>query len=121
MLAAYGCMTLVPVLRRWFPDLTNVVWARQLPLLGDFGPASLIALLVLAVVGVVIYRLLNRPRIADMLIDTEGELRKVTWPSASETWTGTLAVAITVVVLLAFLTLSDTVLQLILVRAVVGG
>ena len=121
LLAGYGCMSFVPVLRRWFPDLATVTWIKQFPLLGDFGPATLIALLLLAVIGVLIHRILNRPRFADMLIETEGELRKVTWPSAGETWTGTLAVAITVVVLLAFLTLSDTVLQLILVRAVVGG
>ena len=37
-------------------------------------------------------RFLNRPRWGDMLIDMEGELKKVSWPSASDAWQSTLVV-----------------------------
>ena len=70
--------------------------------------------------AVVIHRVLNKPKCADMLIETEAELRKVTWPSMSETWAGALAVAVTVVLLLAFLTLSDHVLFTVLVQFIGG-
>lgn len=107
-LVAYGCLGgLVHVVDRW---VGAKPWLPQFPLLGKFGVGEVVALGVLAVAGFVIYRWLNRPKVADMLIDTEAELRKVTWPSAKETWAGTIAVAVTVVVLLAFLLTADTVL-----------
>ena len=44
-------------------------------------------------------------------------MRKVTWPSFAETWTGTLAVIVTVVVLFAYLFTSDLVLSFVMPRA----
>ena len=66
-----------------------------------------ISLGIVGAIGFTLYRLLNRPRVADMLIDTEGELRKVTWPTFADTWKGTLAVVVTVTFLLVFLTTAD--------------
>jgi preprotein translocase SecE subunit len=54
-----------------------------------------------------IHHVLGRPRIADALIETEAELSKVTWPTWSEAWQGTLAVTAMVIVLFVFLTLVD--------------
>lgn len=107
-LVAYGC----------FGGLRYVVdgwvgakpWVPQFPLLHKFGVGEAVAIGVVVVTGFLLYRWLNTPRVADLLIDTESELRKVTWPNAKETWTGTIAVAVTVVVLLAFLFTSDFVL-----------
>ena len=67
--------------------------------------------------GFVLHRLLNRPKAADMMIETEAELRKVTWPSATDTWTGTLAVVVTVVVMLFYLFAADLFLSFIMPRA----
>jgi preprotein translocase SecE subunit len=107
-LMAYGCLGgMVYVLDGW---IGQKPWLPMFPLLGKFGLSEVIALGVLAVFGVMIFRWLNKPKVADMLIDTEGELRKVTWPNAKETWAGTIAVAVTVLVLLAFLFSTDVVL-----------
>ena len=54
-----------------------------------------------------IHTILNRPRVADALIETEAELVKVTWPTWSEAWQGTVAVTTMVVVLFVFLTVVD--------------
>jgi preprotein translocase SecE subunit len=67
----------------------------------------LLALGALAAVAFAIHRILNRPRVADALIETEAELMKVTWPSWGEAWQGTLAVTAMVVILFAFLTVAD--------------
>ena len=111
-LLAYGCLGgLVGTLRRWMApkDLGERIepFVENLPLLGDIDTPMLLSLAVLAVGGFVIYSLLNRPSVADMLIGTEAELKKVTWPSAGETWSGTIAVIVTVVVLLGYLYIVD--------------
>ena len=119
LLAAYGCLGgLVRVLHRWIPAIAGEratdAWVQPFPLLGSFGLPQLIALLVLSVIGYWIFSVLNRPKYAELLIDTENELKKVTWPTGSETVTGTIAVALTVVVLLVFLTGADLMLGFVL-------
>ena len=44
---------------------------------------------------------------ADLLIETEAEMKKVTWPSLSETMSGSITVILTVLVLMAILALFD--------------
>ena len=56
------------------------------------------------------HRFLTRPKYADLLIDTETELKKVTWPTWPETWNSTMVVIGTVVVLLISLAVIDTAL-----------
>jgi len=109
-LTAYGCLGgFVYVVDGWFGQKP---WITQFPLLGKFGIGEALALLLLAVAGFAIYRWLNKPKVADLLIETEEELRKVTWPTAKETWAGTIAVAVTVIVLLAFLFTTDLILTM---------
>ena len=85
----------------------NLTLVEQFPLFGTLKVSTIIALVVLAVCAFITHRVLNRPKAADLLIDTEAEMRKVTWPSPSETWAGTLAVMLTVAVLFVFLTVAD--------------
>lgn len=107
-LGAYGCLGgLINVVDGW---ISQKPWLPMFPLLGKFGLSEVVALGVLAAIGFFLYRWLNKPNVADMLIETEGELRKVTWPNAKETWAGTIAVAVTVLVMLAFLFTTDIVL-----------
>ena len=107
-LVAYGCIGgLRYVVDGW---TGSKPWVPQFPLLHKFGIGEAVAVGVMVVAGIAIHTWLNRPRVADLLIDTEAELRKVTWPNAKETWTGTIAVAVTVVVLLLFLFTADFVL-----------
>jgi preprotein translocase SecE subunit len=124
LLLAYGCFTgLVFTLRDWLsglgPTFTDA-WVDKLPLIGAIDMAMAITLAFLALGGFTISRFLNRPKSADLLIETEGELRKVTWPSTGETWSGTIAVIITVVLMLCFLYASDLVLSGLLSR-LMGG
>lgn len=108
LLAAYGCLGgLIIMLDRSLSTSLNKTFVEHFPLFGTLKVSTLIALAVLGLVAFVVHRVLNRPKAADLLIDTEAEMRKVTWPSVPETWAGTLAVMLTVTVLLGFLTLAD--------------
>lgn len=65
---------------------------------------------VLALVGVwAVYRLVNYPPFADFLIDVEGEMTKVSWPSAGEIKRATVVVLVTMVTLSLVLFLYDLV------------
>jgi preprotein translocase SecE subunit len=108
LLAAYGCLGgLIITLDRSLSPSFNQTFVEQFPLFGTLKVSTLIALSVLGLVAFALHRFLNRPRAADLLIDTEAEMRKVTWPSVPETWAGTLAVMLTVVILFVFLTVAD--------------
>ncbi len=128
LLIGYGCLGgLVYELRNWFGPTVEgeqvamtEVYIKSFPLLGDLDLAMVLSLAVLAVIGIVIHSILSRPTIADMLIDTELEMRKVTWPTGGDTWTGTLAVITTVVVLLVYLWGADLVLAALMGR-IMGG
>lgn len=62
--------------------------------------------------GVVLVRvLLNREKWAELLIDTENELKRVTWPSWPETLNGSIVVVVTVVMTLVVLAGADLVLS----------
>jgi len=50
---------------------------------------------------------LNRPRLVDLLIETESEMKKVSWPSRSEAWNSSIIVVVTVVVMMGLLFLYD--------------
>lgn len=109
LLVAYGCFHgggLETVVARWMGE-SNPTLISQFPLLGQLRGSTCVALGVLAVLGFVIHALLNRPRLADALIDTENEMVRVTWPTWGETWQGTMAVTAMVAVLFVFLTVVD--------------
>lgn len=109
LLVGYGCFHsggLVDVLNSWLGE-NNPTFVETFPILGTLRLSTCIALGVWAVIGFVISRILNRPILADTLIETEGEMTKVTWPTWSETWSGSVAVAVMVAVLFVFLFLAD--------------
>lgn len=65
-------------------------------------------LLVLAVLGPIIYKLVAvKPRSSDFLIATEGEMKKVNWPSRQEVKGSTFVVIWAVVLLTLLLFTSD--------------
>jgi len=122
LLFAWGCLRpdgLVHNLRIWLSDDTP--WIDPFPLLGKLDLSMAIALGLVVIIAVVLMRVLDRPKIADMLIETESELRKVTWPAAGETWKGALDVVATVAFMLLFLTSADMVITYVLSRAMGGG
>jgi preprotein translocase subunit SecE len=85
-------------------------WSMAIHLLGEVEPAWLqyaIPALV-AVLGTwAAYRLVNYPPFADFLIDVEGEMQKVSWPSTDELKRATAVVLVTMFTLSAVLFLYD--------------
>jgi preprotein translocase SecE subunit len=58
----------------------------------NMSVAFLIGAVLLLALGLWWWRFVNRERWADLLIDMETELRKVSWPSPSDAWQSTLVV-----------------------------
>lgn len=111
-LVCYGCFRgggLVTVLDGWL-GANNTTYVQTFPLLGSLKTSTVISLALAGIAAFVIHRILNRPRVADSLIETEEEMSKVTWPTWPETWSGTMAVVGMVLVLFVFLTIIDVVL-----------
>ena len=121
-LLAYGLLDGFRLtLRGWIGDRAlNEPWIAQFPILGKLDFATFVAVALLVIGGVLIHRFLNKPKTADLLIETESELKKVTWPSLTETWNGSIAVIVTVVVLMLYLTVTDLALVFVLVKAMGG-
>jgi len=123
LLAGYGCFHgggLADNLNFWMGD-SNPTFVDPFPLLGTLKASTCVALAVWTVVGLVLRQILNRKRIADALIDTEGEMQKVTWPSWGETWQGTMAVAVMVGVLFFYLFACDLGLASVMQMLLGGG
>ncbi|MBN1505223.1 MAG: preprotein translocase subunit SecE [Sedimentisphaerales bacterium] len=81
----------------------------------DWSPwiVFLVPLVVFCVIGVGIYWLLNKQSVADFLIASEGELKKVNWSSKKEVAVSTFVVIVVVVLMAALLGATDMVFQLV--------
>lgn len=114
LLTAYGTLSssFILILKGWLTaaGAGTEIWVEQVPILGNFGPATLVALVLQAIIGLILYRLLSRPKTVDYLIETEEEMKRVVWPSWKDTWSGASAVIVTVLVMLFFLLAVDWVL-----------
>jgi len=66
----------------------------RVPLIGSITIMKLISLVVLALGMLLLHLVLNGHKTADILIDTEQEMRKVSWPSRSEVKSATVVVII---------------------------
>ncbi len=92
-------------------------WARKdlgatIPVLEiPVSPALLIAAAVFVLIALSLRSWLNRPKAAELLIDTEGEIRRVTWPSWPDTLNGSIVVIVTVVAMLLILSAADFLLS----------
>ncbi len=106
----YGCKALRETLSGLSPSLGAPISEgfRRLPVVGvELTPAFLIASACFVGGLIVAKRIQDKPKNADLLIETETELRKVTWPSAQEVFNSSLVVVVCVVVLMAFLAGAD--------------
>ena len=93
----------------------------RIPVAGvDLSPAFLISFSLFLVGLAFIHRWQQRPRVADLLIDTEAELRKVTWPKGSEVWNAALIVILFVVLLGVFLAATDAILYRVMRYLILG-
>lgn len=112
ILIFYGCTSLHTYLPRLWGGLGRPIWSgARIPVLGlDLTPSLLIAALLLAGGLTLLYRWLEKPKNADLLIETEAELRKVTWPTVDDAVKSSMVVIVCVVFLMGFLAACDFVL-----------
>lgn len=110
-LAFYGCMSLHVELSSRFGGVLGAPLIDSMPRIPVLGWKLTAALLISGVVlGAVLYglhRWMQTPKMADLLIETESELRKVTWPTFGEAVNSSLVVIFCVVFLMAFLAGAD--------------
>jgi preprotein translocase subunit SecE len=107
----WGCRSLNLQIAEWFPALRRPLGDFTIPVLGiDLSPAFLIAMVVFAIGIFALWRWSETPKIADLMIETELELRKVTWPTMPEVVNSSIVVIVCVAVLMVFLAGSDFIL-----------
>ncbi len=107
LLVAFGCTSLV--------DAIGASWWQQghiLPRVPFFefeiNNGELISFLVFLAGSFGVYVLvINHPVVADFLIETEGELRKVSWPEMNEFFNATIVVLLAIFLIAMFLALAD--------------
>lgn len=111
ILIFYGCTSLYTTLLGYWPNQMATPFTASMPKIPVLGlPLNLAMVISTAVLGVsvwALYRVLERPKTADVLIDTESELRKVTWPTVPEAVRSSFVVIVCVLFLMAFLAGAD--------------
>ncbi|MFT7484623.1 MAG: preprotein translocase SecE subunit [Candidatus Paceibacteria bacterium] len=123
ILIFYGCVSLRQELAGFYPiQLGQRLWeGGRIPIVGiDVTPAFLIASVTLLAAMTLLFRWTESPKIADSLIDTESELRKVSWPTLPEAIQSSVVVMITVVVLMVILAGADYLLGRVVSRLLIG-
>jgi preprotein translocase SecE subunit len=98
---AVGCLVVFGAIRFFatFNRRDRGVLMRDLPVIGDLTVYKVTAI-VLATIGLLAtWWFLNRPKNAELLIETEQEMRKVSWPTLPEVWNATVIVAMVTVTL----------------------
>lgn len=111
ILIFYGASSLKDLLTQEFEGLSGTIGGLRIPILGmPLTPALLISALVLGLGLFLLYRWEETPKNADLLIETENELKRVTWPTLEEAINGSWTVILTVLFLMGFLFASDVVL-----------
>ena len=123
LLILYGCRSFYMILPTWWVKLGQPLISAQpkIPILGwNLNGALLIAGLLLGITWFLLYRWQQTPKVADLLIDTEVELTKVTWPTMSDAVNSSLVVVGVVLFLMAFLAGMDAMLGWWATRVLLG-
>ena len=64
---------------------------------------------------------INRPKLGGLLIDTETEMKKVTWPSWRDSFNSSLVVLVAVIFFMLFLGATDIVMNFVFSKIIFGG
>ena len=108
LLLFYGCHSLHNELVGRVDALKAPLGGLRIPIVGiELTPAFLIVAPLFCLGTFFTYRWLEKPKSADLLIETESELRKVTWPSTPEVVNSSLVVVFSVLFLMGFLAVTD--------------
>ena len=70
------------------------VWVADVPIIGSITLYKVVATLAFLGGMLALHLVLNRPKSTDLLIDTEQEMRKVSWPSRAEVKSATIVVVV---------------------------
>ena len=125
LLLAWGCRSLMLALPEFFPRmgqglnefqafggaLPQEAWSVDLVFFATKVSSALaIAVVVLLAGSLWWWRFMNRPKWADLVIEMEQELKKVSWPTFGDAWQSTLVVTAFTVALVAMTFLFDIVI-----------
>lgn len=123
LLIGYGFFRgggLIDMMARWMGGSDGTL-VSSFPLLGELKLSSMVTMAIYAIIVFVLSLILRQPKLADLLIETEAEMQKVTWPGWSEVAQGTMAVTAMVAVLFLFLTGIDLILTQAIDMIMPGG
>lgn len=112
LLVLFGCSFLHAVLVGNFEATRTVldvpVVGNSIPIVGvQLTPAFLLSAFIFFVGMFLIYRWQQRPKVADLLIDTESELRRVAWPSPQQIVNSSIVVGVSVLLIGFYLAFAD--------------
>lgn len=71
-------------------------------------------------IALVVWHLTHRPKVAEFLIETEGELKKVSWPGRKEWINSSLAVMVVILIFVVYLYAVDTGLSALFIALKIG-
>ena len=120
----FGCFALSGTLEGVSAGMRSVLSESfpEVPLLGVRLTAAFLIAAGLFLVGSFLWmRWLGKERVSDHLIEVEGEMRKVTWPSFAEASNSSIVVIVMVLILMGFLAASDFVLSRVFNAILWGG
>ncbi|MEM7311146.1 MAG: preprotein translocase subunit SecE [Planctomycetota bacterium] len=121
LLLLFGCQFLHQTLSTYVSSMKNPIADLTIPIVSiPLSPSFLLATAVFAGGMFWLYNWQQTPKVADLLIETEQELRKVTWPTMQDVVNSSLVVIISVAILMAFLAGSDWALGGLVKRLIFG-
>ncbi len=115
-LVLFGAISLFAFINRQ----GQFVWVSDVPVIGQISLYNVVATASFALGLLILHLFLNRPSFVDLLIDTELEMRKVSWPTKKEVQNATIIVVFVTVLLAVMLYGFDWLLQLIF-KLILGG
>lgn len=120
LMLLFGCNFLHGMLIQ-VGSMAEAVNDIRIPIVGvDLTPAFLVSAALFAVGTFFILRWQQQPKVADLLIETEGELRRVTWPTPQEVVNTSIVVVVCVIIVGFFLAACDWALARIMKYLVLG-
>ena len=115
----FGCHFLHDLLIQW-DQLRAPLGGVVVPVVAvKLSPAFLVSFLIFCAGTFLVHRWQQKPRVAELLIDTEAELKKVSWPKGEEVWNASMVVIISVILLGGLLAVADIFISRVM-RALLG-
>jgi len=121
LLYLYGCMALHSTLIAFVDSMSEPLLGTVPILRWELNGAFLLCALLFLAGFYLLWAWHQTPKVADLLIETESELQKVTWAKWDEVVNTSIVVVFFVLFLMAFLAGSDIVLSRIFGRILGGG